>query len=279
MINPSSPQAALLAIRQLGIRIQLDRRVPDLADDDIRLLSRILDRHGVVCISGQPMDPGELQDFTSRWGELIILPAGLAFSNQEPGLPSITRVGNIRYDGSIIPSVRYAEYWHHDGNFWAPGRNHVVNFLSSVRVPALGGNTGFLDCRLAYEQLDPAQRAELEGAFICVRASEISDFKQAPAQEIPPDVRHPVLLPHPATGEIALYMPNSSTGIQKSDGQRWGFVESLVESSRQKLGIHEHVWSAGDLVIMDNLQVMHRAMGGYGDHPRLLYRCQARIPQ
>ncbi len=34
----------------------------------------------------------------------------------------------------------------------------------------------------------------------------------------------------------------------------------------------------GDLVLMDNLQVMHRGMGGYGDHPRLLYRCQARVP-
>jgi len=279
MINPPSLEAALLKTRQLGIRIQLDRRIPDLADDDICLLSRILDRHGVVCISDQPMSPGELQDFTSRWGELIILPGGLAFSNQEPGLPSITRVGNVRPDGSIIPSVRYAEYWHHDGNFWAPGQNHVVNFLSSVLVPAVGGNTGFLDCRLAYEQLDPAQRAELEGASICVRASEISDFKQAAADEIPPDVQHPVLLPHPTTGEIALYLPNSSTGIQKSDGKRWESVVSLVESSQQKLGIHEHVWTAGDLVITDNLQVMHRAMGGYGDHPRLLYRCQARIPQ
>lgn len=39
-----------------------------------------------------------------------------------------------------------------------------------------------------------------------------------------------------------------------------------------------NTWSPGDLVLMDNLQVMHRGMGGYGDHPRLLYRCQARVP-
>ena len=66
MINPAPLEAALLKTRQLGIRIQLDRRIPDLADNDICLLSRILDCHGVVCISGQPIDPGELQDFTSR---------------------------------------------------------------------------------------------------------------------------------------------------------------------------------------------------------------------
>jgi taurine dioxygenase len=186
-------------------------------------------------------------------------------------------LGQRRPDGSIIPSARFAEYWHHDGDFWAPGQNFIVNFLSSVRVPAVGGNTGFLDSRLAYEKLDLAQQAELAGAYICVRASEISDFKKAAPHEIPPDARHPVLRPHPLTGQIALYLPDSSTGIQKRDGQSWGTVESLIDASQQKLGIFEHVWSPGDLVIMDNLQVMHRGMGGYADHPRLLYRCQARV--
>ena len=276
-MTPCSPQAALHENRRLGIRIQLHRRIPDLADHDITLLLQALARHGVICIGSQPVSPHELQDFAARWGKVVVLPAGLALYNQEPGLPSVTRVGNIRPNGSIIPSVSLAEYWHHDGDFWAPEQNFIVNFLSSVRVPVVGGNTGFLDSRLAYEKLNPSQKAELEGAYICVRASEISDFKRAAPHEIPPDVRHPVLLPHPITRQIALYLPNSSTGIQKTDGQSWGTVQSLVDSSQQKLGIFEHAWTAGDLVIMDNLQIMHRGMGGYADHPRLLYRCQARI--
>jgi taurine dioxygenase len=276
-MNPCSPQAALHESRQLGICIQLDRRIPDLADQDIALLLQVLALHGVICIGGRPVSPRELQDFASRWGEVVVLPAALALANQEPGLPSITRVGNIRPDGSIIPSVRFAEYWHHDGDFWAPGQHFIVNFLSGVRVPTVGGNTGFLDSRLAYGKLDLSQKAELEGAYIWVRASEISDFKRAAPHELPPDVRHPVLLPHPITGQIALYLPDSSTGIQTKDGRPWGTVQSLIDSSQQKLGIFEHVWTAGDLVIMDNLQVMHRGMGGYGDQARLLYRCQARI--
>jgi taurine dioxygenase len=276
-MTPCSPQSALRATRQLGIRIRLDRRIPDLEDHDIDLLIQALNRHGVICIDGQPVSPRELRDFTSRWGEVVELPVGLALDNQEPGLRSITRVGNIRPDGSIIPSMRFAEYWHHDGDFWAAEQHHIINFLSSVEIPAVGGNTGFLDFRLAYEKLEPSQKAELEGAFICVRASEISDFKGAAPHEIPPDVRHPVLLPHPSTGEFALYLPDSSSGIQKRDGQCWGTVESLIDSIRQKLGIFEHVWTRGDLVMMDNLQVTHRGMGGYADHPRLLYRCQARI--
>jgi taurine dioxygenase len=276
-MNPCSPGASLHVSRRLGIRIQLSRRIPDLADQDIALLLQVLALHGVICIGGQFLRPHELQDFASRWGEVVILPAALALANQEPGLPSITRVGNIRPDGSIIPSVRFAEYWHHDGDFWPPERHFIINFLSSVRVPTEGGNTGFLDSRLAYGKLDLSQRAELDGAYIWVRPSEISDFKCAAPHELPPDVRHPVLLPHPITGDIALYLPDSSTGIQTKDGQLWGTVQSLIDSSQQKVRIFEHVWTEGDLVIMDNLQVMHRCMGGYGDQKRLLYRCQARI--
>ena len=272
-----SPQAALHERRQLGLRLQLDRRFSDLTARDVVLLGQVLARHGVICIGGQPVSPEELQNFTSRWGEVVVLPAGLALGQQEPGFPSIMRVGNLRPDGSIIPAVRFAEYWHHDGDFWAPGENFIVNFLSSVCVPAVGGNTGFLDTRLAYRALDPAHKAGLEDAYIVVRASEISDFKQAAAHEIPPDARHPVRLPHPVTGDIALYLPASATGIQKKDGQAWGTVESLIELSQQPLGIYEHVWTAGDLMVIDNLQVMHRGMGGYADHPRLLYRCQARL--
>ena len=273
-----TPQNAFDQQRQLCIRLQLDRDIRDLAHEDIRLLLDLLAHHGVLCLVGQPtIEPRQLHDFASKWGEVIELTSGLALTNQEPGVPSITRVGNIRPDGSIIAGVRFAEYWHHDGDFWAPGKNFIVNFLSSVQVPSTGGQTGFLDSRLAYDTLEDSQRTALADAYICVRASDISDFKKAEPQELPPNVRHPVLFPHPLTKQIALYLPDSSTGIQTRDGRSLGPVSNLVDSLQMKLGIIEHSWVEGDLLITDNLQVMHRSMGGYGDNPRLLYRCQARM--
>lgn len=193
-------------------------------------------------------------------------------------MASITRVGNVRMDGSIIPGARFGEYWHHDGDFWAPGQNFILNFLSGVRVPPVGGRTGFLDTQLACDALTDAARADLEGAYICVRACEIDDFKAASASELPPDVRHPVMSPHPLTLQFALYLPDSSAGMRSRTGEPLGAVSGLVDAIIRRIGIVEHTWAAGDLVIVDNLQVMHRSMGGYGDLPRLLYRCQARIP-
>jgi taurine dioxygenase len=276
-MNAVSLPAALELPRRIGLSVQFERKVADASAQELDLLRRALARHGVLCLVKQPLSPAELQGFVGRWGEVIVLPPGLALSNQEPGFASITRVGNVRPDGSIIPSVRFAEYWHHDGDFWLPGQNFIVNFLSCVRVPETGGNTGFLDMRLAYQSLSDSEKASLTGAHIWVRASEISDFKKAAPHELPPDARHPVLLPHPWTQEIALYLPDSLSGIEAGNGESIGKVQPLVELSAKRLGLYEHVWSEGDLVLMDNLQVMHRGMGGYGDSPRLLYRCQARL--
>ncbi len=276
--NSFSPEEARQQDRQLGIRIRFDRSARELTDADIRTLIDLLAHHGVLCIVEQtPIGPRELHDFCRRWGEVIELPAGLALANQEPGLPSITRVGNLRPNGSTIPGVRFAEYWHHDGDFWQPTRNFIVNFLSAVRVPPIGGRTGFLDSRLAYERLSDQERTQLTDAHIWIRAAEISDFKGAAPHELPPDARHPVCLPHPITKQTALYLPDSPTGIQKKDGQFVTTVASVIESCTEKVGIHEHAWTVGDMLIIDNLQVAHRSMGGYRDHPRLLYRCQARL--
>ena len=57
---------------------------------------------------------------------------------------------------------------------------------------------------------------------------------------------HPVLLPHLMTQQLALYLPDSSTGMQKKNGQSLGPVQTLIDSSERQLGIVEHVWSEGD---------------------------------
>lgn len=105
---------------------------------------------------------------------------------------------------------------------------------------------------------------------------DIDDFKKASPDEVPPPARHPVLFPHPLTQQLALYLPDSSTGTQKANRDYSGEVRALGDRIRQRVSALEHVWAVGDLLIVDNLQAMHRPIGGYGDYPRLLYRCQVR---
>lgn len=275
-----SPRArlerALDEPRQLGFQVPWDEPLETLAPGEMDLLRRALWHHGLLCLTGLRLDPARLRASVARWGEVVRLPAGLAFNNPEPGFPEIARVGNVRPDGTVIPNSTLAEYWHHDGDFWPAGRNHILNFLHAVRVPARGGNTGFLDTRRAFAALTPGERERLHGASLVVHASDISDFRDAPESERPGDARHDVCLPHPVTGEVALYLPESRTGIERA-GIPVGASRDWVDTSLRRVGIHEHRWVPGDLLIWDNLQVMHRSMGGYFDEPRLLYRGQARV--
>jgi taurine dioxygenase len=267
---------ACLAKRQLAIKLDLEKSISDLDSEEIILLKKNLMHHGIICLPKQDIKPVELLNFTEKWGEVLALPAGLAFNNQEPNLPQIARVGNVRPDGTVIPNNTLAEYWHHDGDFWQSGENHIINFLYGVKIPTKGGRTGFLDTRKAYQELSEIEKAKLENSYIVVHSSDITDFKDAKEEEKPQNAKHPVCFPNPFTKEIALYLPESYTGINK-DGQTIGFSKDYIEQIQAQQGIFQYVWEVGDLLIWDNLQVMHRSMGGYFDEARLLFRCQARL--
>jgi alpha-ketoglutarate-dependent taurine dioxygenase len=264
----------------MGIKVVLDKPLVDATDLDVKQLMMAVALHGVVCIPAAHLEPVALKEFADRWGETLQLPPGLAFNAQIPGLPEVARVGNIKPDGTILANHSAAEYWHHDGDFWPVGQNHIINFLCAVMVPTRGGRTGFLDTRKAYLSLSAEERRTLEGAYTCVHAGDIEDFKTATASEKTlENVTHSVLQTNPLTKEISLYLPASSSGIQAADGARIGcseeFIRSIEEDPSQ--GVFEFEWTQGDLLIWDNTTTMHRSMGGYLDEARLLYRCQARL--
>jgi alpha-ketoglutarate-dependent taurine dioxygenase len=146
-----------------------------------------------------------------------------------------------------------------------------------MQAPETGGNTGFLDTRKAYLALSSEERAKLEGAYTVVHGGDISDFKDLPVDEQPGDTAHPTLMQHPATGDIALYLPESSTKIQGKNGEVVGVSTDYIKRMEQDQGPFEFKWSEGDLVIWDNTTTMHRSMGGYFNTPRLLFRVQSRL--
>lgn len=264
------------APRQVGIKISLGKPASDASPEDILLLKRALEVHGAVCLPGSNFTPLQLKVFAEKWGEVLLLPPGLAFNAQIASVPEVARVGNVAADGSVMKKHTAAEYWHHDGDFWAAGENHILNFLCCVQTPATGGNTGFLDTRKAFLSLNEEEKQKLRNAYIVVHGSDIEDFKDLSAEAQPADVKHPVLLKHPRTGEPSLYLPESSTGIQDADGSVIAQTKDYVSRIEEDFKL-EFKWTEGDLLIWDNITTMHRSMGGYFDSPRLLFRCQARL--
>lgn len=265
--------------RQMCMKLTLGKPANEANAHDIEMLQRALQVHGAISLVGfSSLSPEELKQFAQKWGEVLRLPAELTGKSQDRDFPEVVRVGNVKLDGSIVKKHTWAQYWHHDGDFWEPEQNHIVNFLNAVEVPSQGGNTGFLDTRKAYLALSPEEKAELKGAYSVVDCNTIPDFAKLPEDQERPIVRHDVLAKHPTTGDVSLYLPQTDAGIQ-GETLSGVFAEDYIRKieADPKQGVREYKWSKGDLLIWDNTTVMHRSMGGYFDEARLLFRVQARL--
>jgi taurine dioxygenase len=297
--------------RQLGYVCQMDHPVVDWNDEDIHELQRLVLTHGVVCVKNQSnMNALQYQTFVQRLATLsggapIQLPEALGFNNREVGAEHIVRVGNVNHDGTIRPSWQAAEYWHQDGDFWPDGKHIVWNCLTSRIKPKVGGFTGFLDLVKGFDNLSEEAQNELENAKTVVTLSDIQDFQyvkahpeiaaelnsQADGSNVSlngPTCHHTLHYhPNPAISKKLCYLGSNiakihtNSGAQDSAGKWIDMLESALDKQKSRevsncATDYVHQWEVGDMLIWDNISVMHRSLGGYGDNPRLLWRMQIR---
>ncbi|KAL4431881.1 hypothetical protein ABPG74_012693 [Tetrahymena malaccensis] len=249
----------------------------NLTEEQFKEIQEALWTHGMICIKNQKLDTQQQIEFTQKWGKLVVLPPYYAFDNRDPEYPAIVRVGNIRLDGSVKPNSKDAEYWHKDGNFRQPGENFIISILIPKEIAQVGGQTGYACSEQVLRDLPENLKEQLEDAQIIVRTQTISDFKDAKPEEHLPEAHHPVFAPHPITGrKIFNITQKNQNDVILKDGNRIDSkdINPEIENSYKLYG---HQWEMGDVVIWDNIRVIHRSMGGFGNNRRLLYRTQAQI--
>ena len=86
---------------------------------------------------------------------------------------------------------------------------------------------------------------------------------------------HPVLLPHPVTGRVVLYIDEMLTarieGLPELESRT--LIKELQAYLYAPDNLYEHVWHMGDLVIWDNIAVQHgRADLTGNEGPRTLQK-------
>ena len=120
--------------------------------------------------------------------------------------------------------------------------------------------------------------AALSHTTLTVSHEWISDFQGAPEEDIKPlgmPHVHDAVQPHPITGEACLYLPLNPEGLKDArTGEHWAKNPDVWDRLEAAGYSYDHEWREGDLLLWDNLQVLHRAGGGSGDRPRLLLRTQ-----
>jgi alpha-ketoglutarate-dependent taurine dioxygenase len=153
--------------------------------------------------------------------------------------------------------------WHIDSSFRTlPSK---ASMLYAIEMPTEGGDTMFADTTMAYDALPDARRRKLERLVV------IHDFEETrrrhglpprplKVQAATPPARQP-LIAQRDHNRRALFIGSHTAGIEgMEDAEGRALLDELKEFSTQPQFTYRHRWQPGDMVMFDNICVMHKAM-------------------
>ena len=251
----------------LGAEIaEIDLSKP-LTRDDIDAVEAAWRERLVVVFHGQPLSDLQLIAFSRNFGELDPPgpnPYGQPFNKEHPELNVIS---NVVENGKPIGNLGDGEaVWHADMTYVdVPPKAAILHALE-VPPPEAGGNTYFANMFAAYESLPADLKKAVEGKFAVHDASRNSAGMLRKGYKEVTDVRetvgahHPLVRTDPKTGRKALFLgrrPNAyvlGLGVAESEA----LLDTLWAHATQPRFAMCHEWRVGDLLMWNNLSVLHR---------------------
>lgn len=250
-----------------------DVALSELDDAAFRALYAAWLRYSLLIVPGQHFDNETQIAFARRFGPLEI---------------KLFEFSNVREDGSLriddeddmVKIMKGNMDWHHDSTYMPVQAKGAV-FRADV-VPAAGGETGWADMAAAYEALDDAMKARIDG--LSARHSLVhsqrkvgketkekdSEYSGYGLDQDAPPLR-PLVKTHPETGRRTLTVGRHAYGVPGlSDTESQALLDELVDFACRPPRVHHHKWTAGDVVIWDNRCLMHQACPWNMREPRVM---------
>lgn len=179
-------------------------------------------------------------------------------------------------DGNAIGALGHGEMWFHSDKCYHE-KPHRASFLYGIEVPSEGGHTKFASLYGAYEKLP----ADMQKRFDGMRIMQGYDYDNR--ARLAPDVNldnifhfsQPLIVPNPGSGRKALYVSRLNSmwleGIDREESDK--ILDELFDIIEAPDNYYEHVWTAGDLVMWDNLACLHARTDWPDEQKRELRRC------
>ena len=191
----------------------------------------------MLLFRGQKLEQEDLLRVTEYFGAVGALgrPAKFFPKGYSRLLPNIMMISNIRENGETIGALPDGEMnFHHDMIHHEVPHNGTL--LYSLEIPSYGGDTLFASGYAAYDTLDPAIKAKLEGRRALHFYNYGSTHRAARAASAPPRrPTHPVFRTHEETGRKAVYVNRLMTQADRrpaAGGERRA-AGSAVRSLRE----------------------------------------------
>jgi alpha-ketoglutarate-dependent taurine dioxygenase len=200
-----------------------------------------------------PPTDEQFTKFTTHFG--VHDPKDLNPQFARPGNPYILVISNIVEDGKEVGGRGAVNLdWHTDGAHRLQSTR--FGFLDAVEVPETGGNTLFASGYAALEALTPQQRAHIADLELLHMGPPADPNDPRPTSgEHTNAARRPITVVNPSTGRRALYLNNLRS--RAADPTRQAEADSLLAHITSTRFILEHEWKVGDLVMWDELGLLH----------------------
>jgi alpha-ketoglutarate-dependent taurine dioxygenase len=254
-----------------------------LSQDDVETIEETWRERLVVVFRGQRLSDPQLLAFSRNFGELDPPgpnPYGEPFNKEHP---EINVISNVIENGKPIGNLGDGEaVWHADMTYVDLPPKAAM--LHSLEVPPCGGNTYFANMIAAYETLPADLRKAAEGKVAVHDASRNSagmlrkGYKEITNVRETVGARHPLVRTNPKTGRKALFLgrrPNAYVlGLEVADSE--ALLDSLWAHATQPCFAMCHEWQVGDLLMWNNLSVLHRRDPFDPESRRVMHRTQIR---
>ena len=221
-------------------------------------------QYALLIFPDQHLKRDEQIAFAKRFGPLEFDMAALS---------NVKSDGTLRIEADnddVMKILKGNMGWHCDSTYMPVQAKGAV--FSAEIVPSVGGHTGFADMRAAWDALDAATRARIEGltAFHSLYYSQSkmghqpekekkSDYSGYGFHDGPVPLR-PLVKTHPETRRKSLLIgrhAHNIPGLPQSESER--LLRELVDFACQPPRIYHHDWKPGDAVVWDNRCLLHQA--------------------
>ena len=247
---------------------------------DIDAIANAVHDNFVARIRGQDFNDNDQLKFTRYFGEISTPTLKQTLGRDQKGTPDfMSTVSNVEINGEKIGQFGNEELdWHTDLNY--KERPHAWSLLHAIELPKRGGDTYFLNTRLAYENLPYKLKRRIDGM---VARHDVWNLSIQKGNENhghlmegidPPDnyqekewwkthngIEHPLVRTHPITQKKALYFGRRLNlyipGIPYQESE--DLINSLFEHCMNNPNfLWVQKWYIGDLIIWDNRSGMHK---------------------
>jgi taurine dioxygenase len=231
----------------------------DLSPTQVAGLQALYDEHHLLLFRGQNISHDRQVEVVGNFGPpLLTTQDGKGYISNEPG------------KGGLGDS----ELAYHSDLAFTPEPFLGIS-LHAVNVANGRSATRFVNSCRAFSKL-PADRQDKLRGLHAMHVFSV-DMTGRNGEDVPDDLPravHPLVMPHPRTGEEILYINLNQTAriVELPADESAALIEDLFASTYDPADIYEHRWDMGDFILWDNLALQHARAKITENVPRTLQR-------